>query len=33
MVALVAFSVAWVASVIIRVFLVKRLSLESASTA
>lgn len=33
MVALMAFSVAWVASVVIRVFLVRRLSLESASTA
>jgi phosphatidylglycerophosphate synthase len=33
MVALVAFSVAWVASVIIRVFLVRRLGFESATTA
>jgi choline kinase/phosphatidylglycerophosphate synthase len=33
MVALVAFSVAWVGSVIIRVFLVKRLGLETATTA
>jgi len=33
MVALVAFSVAWVASVVIRVFLVRRLGLEPASTA
>ncbi len=32
MVALVAFSVAWVASVVIRVFLVRRLGLEPAST-
>jgi phosphatidylglycerophosphate synthase len=33
MVALVAFSVAWVASVAIRVLLVRRLALESATTA
>jgi 1L-myo-inositol 1-phosphate cytidylyltransferase / CDP-L-myo-inositol myo-inositolphosphotransferase len=32
MVALVAFSVAWVATVVIRVFLVRRLGLESATT-